>query len=209
MKVRETEDGYIVEFFPQAKVVDVKEEPERGWKVEIGYLEDEDVFVPARVFYDKRFTLEEVLKYARRLEECKICNSLNMNVTNVEEIVADDKLKDYVKKAKEMRAAARAAGATRGNGEKKEEEGRKLTEKLGKIALTKFYSPAELLLMGYLADDDELIEIAMNSVKDVDDLFKSPRSENKNKKKKKKKVGRGAEIFKTVLLMNDGGDGNA
>jgi len=61
--------------------------------------------------------------------------------------------------------------------------------------------------MGYLADDDELIEIAMNSVRDVDDLFKSPKSENKNKKKKKKH-GRGAEIFKTVLLMN-GGDGNA
>ncbi len=206
MKVRETEDGYIVEFFPQAKIVETKEEPERGWKVEIGYLENEDVFVPARVFYDKRFTLEEVLKYARRLEECKICNSLNMNVTNVEEIVADDKLKDYVKKAKEMRMRA---AAVKGNGEKKEkEEGRKLTEKLGKIALTRFYSPAELLLMGYLADDDELIEIAMNSVRDVDDLFKSPKSENKNKKKKKKGRGRGAEIFRTVLMMN-GGDGNA
>ena len=204
MKVRETEDGYVVEFFPQAKVVDVKEEPERGWKVEIGYLENEDVFVPARVFYDKRFTLEEVLKYARRLEECKICNSLNMNVTNVEEIVADDKLKDYVRKAKEMRMRA---AAVKGNGEKKEEEGKKITEKLGKIALTRFYSPAEVLLLGYLADDDELIEIAMNSVKDVDDLFKSPKSENKNKKKKKKH-GRGAEIFRTVLLMN-GGDGNA
>jgi len=204
MKVRETEDGYVVEFFPQAKVVEVKEEPERGWKVEIGYLENEDVFVPARVFYDKRFTLEEVLKYARRLEECKICNSLNMNVTNVEEIVADDKLKDYVKKAKEMRMRA---AAVKGNGEKKEEEGKKITEKLGKIALTRFYSPAELLLMGYLADDDELIEIAMNSVRDVDDLFKSPKSENKNKKKKKKR-GRGAEIFRTVLLMN-GGEGNA
>jgi len=204
MRVRETEDGYVVEFFPQAKVVEVKEEPERGWKVEIGYLENEDVFVPARVFYDKRFTLEEVLKYARRLEECKICNSLNMNVTNVEEIVADDKLKDYVKKAKEMRMRA---AVVRGNGEKKEKEERKITEKLGKIALTRFYSPAELLLMGYLADDDELIEIAMNSVKDVDDLFKSPKSENKNKKKKKKH-GRGAEIFRTVLLMN-GGEGNA
>jgi len=203
MKVRETEDGYVVEFFPQAKVVDVKEEPERGWKVEIGYLENEDVFVPARVFYDKRFTLEEVLKYARRLEECKICNSLNMNVTNVEEIVADDKLKDYVRKAKEMRMRA---AAVKGNGEKKEEEGKKITEKLGKIALTRFYSPAEVLLLGYLADDDELIEIAMNSVKDVDDLFKSPKSENKNKKKKKKH-GRGAEIFRTVLLMN-GGDKN-
>jgi len=205
MKVRETEDGYVVEFFPQAKVVDVKEEPERGWKVEIGYLENEDVFVPARVFYDKRFTLEEVLKYARRLEECKICNSLNMNVTNVEEIVADDKLKDYVRKAKEMRMRA---AAVKGNGEKKEEEGKKITEKLGKIALTRFYSPAEVLLLGYLADDDELIEIAMNSVRDVDDLFKSPKSENKNKKKKKKRHGRGAEIFKTVLLMN-GGEGNA
>jgi len=203
MRVRETEDGYVVEFFPQAKVVEVKEEPERGWKVEIGYLENEDVFVPARVFYDKRFTLEEVLKYARRLEECKICNNLNMNVTNVEEIVADDKLKDYVKKAKEMRMRA---AAVRGNGEKKEKEEKKITEKLGKIALTRFYSPAELLLMGYLADDDELIEIAMNSVKDVDDLFKSPKSENKNKKKKKKH-GRGAEIFRTVLLMN-GGEGN-
>ena len=204
MRVRETEDGYVVEFFPQAKVVEVKEEPERGWKVEIGYLENEDVFVPARVFYDKRFTLEEVLKYARRLEECKICNSLNMNVTNVEEIVADDKLKDYVRKAKEMRMRA---VTTRGNGEKKEKEEKKITEKLGKIALTRFYSPAELFLMGYLADDDELIEIAMNSVSDVDDLFKSPKSENKNKKKKKKR-GRGAEIFRTVLLMN-GGDGNA
>ncbi len=205
MKVRETEDGYIVEFFPQAKIVETKEEPERGWKVEIGYLENEDVFVPARVFYDKRFTLEEVLKYARRLEECKICNSLNMNVTNVEEIVADDKLKDYVKKAKEMRMRA---VTTRGNGEKEEKEEKKITEKLGKIALTRFYSPAELLLMGYLADDDELIEIAMNSVRDVDDLFKSPKSENKNKKKKKRGRGRGAEIFKTVLMMN-GGDGNA
>ena len=203
MRVRETEDGYVVEFFPQAKVVEVKEEPERGWKVEIGYLENEDVFVPARVFYDKRFTLEEVLKYARRLEECKICNSLNMNVTNVEEIVADDRLKDYVRKAKEMRMRAVTTG---GNGEKKEKEEKKITEKLGKIALTRFYSPAELLLMGYLADDDELIEIAMNSVRDVDDLFKSPKSENKNKKKKKKR-GRGAEIFRTVLLMN-GGDKN-
>jgi len=204
MKVRETEDGYIVEFFPQAKIVETKEEPERGWKVEIGYLENEDVFVPARVFYDKRFTLEEVLKYARRLEECKICNSLNMNVTNVEEIVADDRLKDYVRKAKEMRMRAVTTG---GNGKKEEKEEKKITEKLGKIALTRFYSPAELLLMGYLADDDELIEIAMNSVRDVDDLFKSPKSENKNKKKKKKRHGRGAEIFRTVLLMN-GGEGN-
>jgi len=127
-----------------------------------------------------------------------------MNVTNVEEIVADDKLKDYVRKAKEMRMRA---VTTRGNGEKKEKEEKKITEKLGKIALTRFYSPAELLLMGYLADDDELIEIAMNSVRDVDDLFKSPKSENKNKKKKKKRHGRGAEIFRTVLLMN-GGDKN-
>ena len=113
MKVRETDEGYIVEFFPEAKIVEVKEEPERGWKVEIGYLEKEDVFVPARVFYDKRFTLEEVLKYARRLEECKICNELNRNVTDVEEIVAEDKLKDYVQRMKSMREQIK------GNGENK------------------------------------------------------------------------------------------
>ena len=166
MRVRETEDGYVVEFFPQAKVVEVKEEPERGWKVEIGYLENEDVFVPARVFYDKRFTLEEVVRYARRLEECKICNSLNMNVTNVEEIVADDKLKDYVKKAKEMRMRA---AAVKGNGEKKEKEEKKITEK-----------PLFLI---------QQLKMSFQS-------YLSPC------------LTRGAEIFKTVLLMN-GGDGNA
>ncbi len=204
MRVRETDEGYIVEFFPEAKIVEVKEEPERGWKVEIGYLEKEDVFVPARVFYDKRFTLEEVLKYARRLKECKICNELNRNVTDVEEIVAEDKLKDYVQRMKSMREQIK------GNGESKKSERRKITEKLGKIALTKYYSPAELLLLGYLEEDDELIEIAMSSVKDVDDLFKSPSREEEEetkKKKRKKRKGRGAEIFKTILMQEVDGNG--
>ncbi len=70
MKIRETEEGYIVEFFPEAKVVERREEPEKEWWVEVGYLEKEDVYVPARVFYGKRYSLNEVRKYAERGEKC-------------------------------------------------------------------------------------------------------------------------------------------
>ena len=70
MKIHETEEGYIVEFFPEAKVVERREELEKEWWVEVGYLEKEDVFVPARVFYGKRYSLNEVRKYAERGEKC-------------------------------------------------------------------------------------------------------------------------------------------
>ena len=68
MKIRETDEGYIVEFFPEAKVVERREEPEIGWWVEIGDLEDR--FVVARAFYDKRYTLDEVRKLAEAGENC-------------------------------------------------------------------------------------------------------------------------------------------
>ena len=69
MKIRETEEGYIVEFFPETKVVERREEPEIGWWVEIGDSEELGLVV-ARAFYDKRYSLDEVRRYAERGEKC-------------------------------------------------------------------------------------------------------------------------------------------
>ena len=67
MKIRETEDGYIVEFFPEAEVIGRVERKEDGEKIEIGDLEG--MLVVARAFYDKRYPLDEVIEHAKRQEE--------------------------------------------------------------------------------------------------------------------------------------------
>ena len=64
MKIRETEEGYIVEFFPE--VEKIGEIEKRGkWRAEIGDLNG--ALVVTRAFYDKRYTLNEVIEYAEKL----------------------------------------------------------------------------------------------------------------------------------------------
>jgi len=65
MKIRETEEGYVVEFFPEAKVIGRVER--EGERIEIGDLKGR--LVVARVFYNKRYSLDEVIGYAKRQEE--------------------------------------------------------------------------------------------------------------------------------------------
>lgn len=100
MKIHETQDYYVVTFFPDAEEVEIDDKiVEKGYKAIIGLQDGHHVIM--KVMYDKsKYPLDEadrvtrnfsqddqtVMYYASHIGECAICKRLDANVGTVTEI---------------------------------------------------------------------------------------------------------------------------
>jgi hypothetical protein len=100
MKIRETDQYYVVTFFPDAEEVEIDDRPEVGWKAVIGIQDGSHVVM--KVMYDKsKFPLDAkdraargfppdaktvIDDYATNIGECAVCKQLDANVGKITEI---------------------------------------------------------------------------------------------------------------------------
>jgi len=85
--ITKTPDGvwYVAEFFPNAIENSTVDKPDKGWKAVMGDLNGEQV--PMRAYYrTDMYSLNDVIKLAENLRECKICRETGQNhdVTSIE-----------------------------------------------------------------------------------------------------------------------------
>ena len=82
MDITETEDYYVVSFFPNATEVEIDDKPENGYKAIIGEQNGEHVVM--KVMYSKdRFDLNQVIELAKNIKDCPICKRLDANIAEV------------------------------------------------------------------------------------------------------------------------------
>lgn len=90
MDITETNDYYVVSFFPNATEVEIDNKPEKGYKAVIGIQDDEHVVM--KVMYAKSmYDLNRVIELAKNIKECPICKRLDANVADVTNIQLQDK----------------------------------------------------------------------------------------------------------------------
>jgi len=89
MEIIETDDYYVVTFFPNAEEVEIDDKPEKGYKAIIGEQGGEHVVM--KVMYSKAmYDLNKVLELAQNIKECPICQRLNANVANIDRMQLRD-----------------------------------------------------------------------------------------------------------------------
>jgi len=110
MKVHETDDYYVVSFFPDAEEIEIDDKTvDKGYKAIIGTQDGHHVVM--KVMYDKsRYPLdkkdradrgfpedtETILdNYALRIGDCPICKQLDANVAKITEIRRLDQTQTY------------------------------------------------------------------------------------------------------------------
>lgn len=89
MDITETNDYYVVSFFPSATEVEIDDKPEKGYKAIIGEQGGEHVVM--KVMYAKSmYDLNKVIELAGNIKECPICKQLNENVGDIGTIQLQD-----------------------------------------------------------------------------------------------------------------------
>jgi len=87
MKVYERNDRFEVVFFERydSQPYEINKWTEKGFRAFLAEVDGQ--YVPVKVEYDKsRHSLNDILNYARRIQNCPICKSINENVAMLEEI---------------------------------------------------------------------------------------------------------------------------
>lgn len=93
MEIIETDDYYVVTFFPNAVEVEIDDKPEKGYKAIIGEVGGEHIVM--KVMYSKAmYDLNKVIELAKNIKECPICQRLNANVANIDSIRLRDPTAD-------------------------------------------------------------------------------------------------------------------
>ena len=89
MDITETDEYYVVSFFPNATEVEIDEKPEKGYKAIIGTQGDEHVVM--KVMYAKNmYDLNRVIELAGNITECPVCQRLNADVGKIGSIQLQD-----------------------------------------------------------------------------------------------------------------------
>ena len=89
MEIIETDDYYVVTFFPNAVEVEIDDKPEKGYKAIIGEQGGEHVVM--KVMYSKAmYDLNKVIELAQNIKECPICQRLDANVANIDRMQIRD-----------------------------------------------------------------------------------------------------------------------
>ena len=105
MDITETDEYYVVSFFPNAAEVEIDDKPEKGYKAVIGEQSGEHVVM--KVMYDKSvypydeedrrerfgsdYEKDTVKTLAGNIRECPICKRLDANVANIGRVQLYDK----------------------------------------------------------------------------------------------------------------------
>ncbi len=199
MKIYEEDSAWKVVFFEDAVIKDTRENEEKGYKVLIG--EKDGRFVPAVVEYHKdRYTLPDVIKYAKRISECAICKELNENVAKIEEMKVKVPPDHITYKYSSSTPASSVSSAASVSSASSASSQASQTSSLWKAIFARSLSRPALVMLASLTDDSELMEYALpHDEKDanalMDELLRFLRGEipfynideNKNKKEKKKR----------------------
>ena len=89
MEIIETDDYYVVTFFPNAEEVEIDDKPEKGYKAIIGQQDGEHVVM--KVMYAKAmYDLNKVIELAQNIKDCPICQRLDANVANIDRMQLRD-----------------------------------------------------------------------------------------------------------------------
>ena len=81
MDIAETNNHYVVTFFPNAEEVEIDDKPESGYKAIIGVQDGEHIVM--KVMYAKSmYDLNKVVELAGNIRECPICKRLNADVAS-------------------------------------------------------------------------------------------------------------------------------
>lgn len=87
MKVYERNDRFEVVFFDRydSQPYEINKWAEKGFRAFLAEVDGQ--YVPVKVEYDKtRHSLNDILEYAKRIQNCPICKSINENIAMLEEI---------------------------------------------------------------------------------------------------------------------------
>jgi len=87
MKVYERNDRFEVVFFDRydSHPYEVDKWHEKGFRAFLAEVNGQ--YVPVKVEYDKRrHSINDILEYAQRIQNCPICKSINENIAVLEEI---------------------------------------------------------------------------------------------------------------------------
>ena len=87
MKVYERNDRFEVVFFERydSQPYEINKWNEKGFRAFLAEVDGQ--YVPVRVEYDKsRHSINDILEYAKRIQNCPICKSLNENIAMLEEV---------------------------------------------------------------------------------------------------------------------------
>ncbi len=203
MKIYEEDSAWKVVFFEDAVIKDTRENEEKGYKVLIG--EKDGRFVPAVVEYHKdRYTLPDVIKYAKRISECAICKELNENVAKIEEmkvkVPPDHITYKYSSQESSSAIASSTTPAPAASSSASSASAASQASSLWKAIFARSLSRPALVMLASLTDDSELMEYALPHDEEdanalMDELLRFLRGEipfynideNKNKKEKKKR----------------------
>lgn len=89
MDITETNNYYVVTFFPNAEEVEIDDKPKSGYKAIIGLQDGEHIVM--KVMYAKSiYDLNEVINLAKNIKDCPICKRLNADVATVGSIQLQD-----------------------------------------------------------------------------------------------------------------------
>lgn len=95
MDITETNDYFVVTFFPDAEEIEIDDKPDKGYKAIIGVQDGEHIVM--KVMYSKAmYDLNSAIELAKNIKDCPICKRLNANVATVGRIQLQDQYTDSV-----------------------------------------------------------------------------------------------------------------
>ena len=155
MEITETDEYYVVSFFPDAEEVEIDDKPEKGYKAIIGRQDGEHVVM--KVMYAKdRFSLDQVIDLAKNIKECPICKRLNAEVGTVKKI----SLKDNLSRGSAVNQSPSYPEPTKSK-PAIFNTGNPFTDLLAQIMFDTKLNPTGQVLAAAALDDDALMEKAM------------------------------------------------
>lgn len=174
MKIVETDLAWRCIFFPNATDTNVKDEKEKGYIVQFGEVEGEAV--PKFIDYLKdKFSLESAIQYAKNIRECGICKTLNSQVDVVESVTVKDQ---YERPKTDIAEAVSALKEEVVSLKKKLEApperrnaAKDLYQKIAGDMFKSQFTPAGLIELSLIFDDDSFIEDLLPAQPSEEDLL--------------------------------------
>ena len=155
MEITETDEYYVVSFFPNAEEVEIDDKPEKGYKAIIG-VQDGDHVVMKVMYAKDRFNLDQVIDLAKNIKECPICKRLDAEVGNVKKI----SLKDNLSRGSAVNQSPSYPTPTKSK-PAIFDTGNPFTDLMARIMFDTKLNPTGQVLAATALDDDVLMEKAM------------------------------------------------
>lgn len=154
MDITETDNFYVVSFFPNAEEVEIDDKPEKGYKAIIGVLDGEHIV--SKVMYSKSmYDLNKVIELAGNIRECPICKRLDESIADVGTIRLQDQYTTRTVQAAPVAPVAPVATSALFN------TGNPLEDMLVRLKFDTMLNPTGKALAALALDDDALAREVM------------------------------------------------